>query len=325
VITRRRFVAVTAAAALECAGVRGQPARPVIGFLNSATPELYEFNVAAFREGLRETGLVDGRDVVIEFRWARGDYDRLQALARELVERRVAAIAATGDVSSARAAQSATSTIPIVFTIGGDPVKFGLVESYNRPGRNVTGISLISSTMGGKRVELLHELAPNAVIGLFMNPDNPNAATERRDAEAAARAFGHATFVVDARNVGDFDAAFDGFVRQRGEALFVGTDPMLLSQRERIVAFAAQRRVPAIYFVREYPVIGGLISYGASIRFMYRQAGVYVGRILRGARPAEIPVMQPTNVELVINQKAAKALGLEIPRSLLLRADEVID
>jgi putative ABC transport system substrate-binding protein len=168
-------------------GAPAQPLRPVIGFLNSATPELYEFNVAAFRQGLQEAGFVEGRNVAIEFRWARGDYDRLPALAKELVGRGVAAIAATGDVSSARAAQAASISTPFVFTIGGDPVKFGLVDSYNRPGRNLTGISLISSTMGGKRVELLHEIAPNAVIGLFMNPDNPNAALERRDAEAAAR------------------------------------------------------------------------------------------------------------------------------------------
>jgi len=325
VITRRRFVAVAAAAALQGAGARAQGAGPAIGFLNSATPELYEFNVAAFRQGLQEAGFVDGRDVTIEFRWARGDYDRLPVLAKELVGRRVSAIAATGDVASARAAQAATSTIPIVFTIGGDAVKFGLVESYNRPGRNTTGISLVSSTLGGKRLELLHEIAPNAVIGLFMNPDNPNAAVERRDAEAAARSFGHATFVVEARNVRDFDAAFEAFLRQRGTALFVGTDPMLLSQRERLVAFAAERRLPAIYFVREYTAVGGLISYGASIRYMYQQAGIYIGRILRGARPAEMPVVQPTNVEMVINQKTAKALGIEIPRNLLLRADEVID
>ena len=323
--SRREFVAALAATALQCAGVRAQPARPVIGFLNSATPKLYTFNVEAFRQGLQEQGFVDGKNVTIEFRWAEGDYERLPALARELVDRRVLAIAATGDVSSARAAQAASSTTPIVFTIGGDPVKFGLVDSYNRPGRNLTGISLISSTMGGKRVELLHEIAPNAVIGLLMNPDNPNAALERRDAEAAAKSLGHATFVVDARNSGDFDAAFEGFVRRRGGALFVGTDPMLLSERERLVAFAAERRVPAIYFVREYAAAGGLLSYGASIRFMYRQAGVYIGRILRGASPAEMPVMQPTNVEMVINQRTAKMLGIDIPRNLLLRADEIID
>jgi putative ABC transport system substrate-binding protein len=323
--SRREFVAALAATALQCAGVRAQPARPVIGFLNSATPKLYTFNVEAFRQGLQEQGFVDGKNVTIEFRWAEGDYERLPALARELVDRRVLAIAATGDVSSARAAQAASSTTPIVFTIGGDPVKFGLVDSYNRPGRNLTGISLISSTMGGKRVELLHEIAPNAVIGLLMNPDNPNAALERRDAEAAAKSLGHATFVVDARNSGDFDAAFEGFVRRRGGALFVGTDPMLLSQRERLVAFAAERRVPAIYFVREYAAAGGLLSYGASIRFMYRQAGVYIGRILRGASPAELPVEQPTRFQLVINGKIAKFLGLTLPEKLVAIADEVIE
>jgi len=301
-----------------------QPAMPVIGFLNSATPELYQFNVAAFRQGLQEVGFVEGKNVGIEYRWARGNYDQLPALAAELVDRRVAVIAATGDVGSARAAQSASATIPIVFTIGGDPVRFGLVKSYSRPGANVTGISLISSAIGGKRVKLLHELAPKAMIALLMNPDNPNAVAEQKDAQEAARLLGHQTLILNVKNKGDFGAAFETFIRTRAGALFVATDPMLLSQRDLLVEFAERRKIPAIYFVREFAIAGGLLSYGASIRNMYREAGVYTGRILKGTKPADLPVLQPTLIEFVINLKTAKALGLSVPQSLLLRADEVI-
>jgi len=301
-----------------------QPAMPVIGFLNSATPELYQFNVAAFRQGLQEVGFVEGKNVGIEYRWARGNYDQLPALAAELVDRRVAVIAATGDVGSARAAQSASATIPIVFTIGGDPVRFGLVKSYSRPGANVTGISLISSAIGGKRVELLHELAPKAMIALLMNPDNPNAVAEQKDAQEAARLLGHQTLILNVKNKGDFGAAFETFIRTRAGALFVATDPMLLSQRDLLVEFAERRKIPAIYFVREFAIAGGLLSYGASIRNMYREAGVYTGRILKGTKPADLPVLQPTLIEFVINLKTAKALGFSVPQSLLLRADEVI-
>jgi putative ABC transport system substrate-binding protein len=298
---------------------------PVIGFLSTATPELYQFNLAAFRAGLGEQGYVEGRNVALEFRWARGDYDRMPALAKELVDLGVSAIAATGDVASARAAQAATSTIPIVFTIGGDAVKFGLVKSYSRPGGNVTGISLISSAMGAKRIELLHDLAPGAKIALFMNPDNPNAAAEQRDAQEAGHALGHPIVVLNVRNHQDFEPAFDAFVREGAKALFVATDPMLLSQREPLVAFAAREGVPAIYFVREFALSGGLVTYGASIREMYRQAGVYTGRILNGAIAAELPVLQPTLVELVLNLKTANALGITVPQTLLLRATEVIE
>jgi putative ABC transport system substrate-binding protein len=297
----------------------------MVGFLNSATPELYQFNVEAFRRGLQELGYVEGKNLTIEYRWARGDYDRLPALAAELVDRQVSVIAATGDVVSARAAQAATTRVPIVFTIGGDPIKFGLVNSYSRPSGNITGISLISSAIGAKRVELLHEIAPQAKIALLMNPDNPNAAAEQKDALEAARLLGKQTVVLNVRNKRDFDAAFEAFVRERAGALFVATDPMLLSQRDSLVEFAARQRVPAVYFVREFAVAGGLISYGASIREMYRQAGVYAGRILKGAKPADLPVLQPTIVELVINLKTAKALNINLPRTLLLRANELIE
>jgi putative ABC transport system substrate-binding protein len=322
---RRTFIGSVAGGLLAAPLVtRAQPAMPVIGFLNSATPELYQFNVAAFRQGLQEVGWFEGKNVLIEYRWAHGNYDRLPALAAELVERRVAAIAATGDVGSARAAQAASAAIPIVFTIGGDPVRFGLVKSYSRPGANVTGISLISSAIGSKRVELLHELAPKVTIALLMNPDNPNAEAEQRDAQEAARILGHQTLVLNVRNKSDFDAVFETFIRARAGALFVATDPMLLSQRDVLVEFAARRRIPAIYFVREFVTAGGLLSYGASIRNMYREAGIYIGRILKGAKPADLPVLQPTLIEFVVNLKTAKTLGLSVPQSLLLRADEVI-
>jgi putative tryptophan/tyrosine transport system substrate-binding protein len=323
---RRTFVTLLGGAAVCTLAARAQqPALPVVGFLNSATPELYEFNVAAFRQGLQELGFVEGKNVAIEFRWARGEYDRLPALAAELVARQVAVIAATGDVVSARAAQAASATTPIVFTIGGDPVRYGLVKSYSRPGGNITGISLISSAIGAKRVEVLHEIVPKATIALLMNPDNPNAEAEQRDAQEAARLLGHPTLVVNVRNRPDFEGAFETIIRERAGALFIATDPMLLSQRDQLVDFAARQKIPAIYFVRTFAVAGGLISYGASITDMYRQAGVYAGRILKGAKPSDLPVLQPTRVELVINLKTARALRIDVPRNLLIRADEVIE
>ncbi len=283
---------------------------PVVGFLNPTSSKLYEFNAAAFRQGLREAGFVEGENVRIEYRWGEGDYSKLPAHATELVNLKVAVIGATGDVGSARAAMAATSTIPIVFTIGADPVKVGLVASYNRPGGNATGISAITSQIGTKRIEVLHQLAPRSRVALLMNPNNPSAAMEQHDAEAAATSFA---------------AAFETFIREGADAIFVATDPMLLSQREAIAAFAAKQRVPAIHFERQYPLVGGLISYGTSISDMYRQAGVYSGQILKGAKPAEMPVLQPTKFELVINLKTAKELGIEVSRNLLAIADEVIE
>ncbi len=323
---RRTFIGVIAGGLVFApnAGRAQKPATPVIGFLNSATPELYEFNVAAFRKGLEELGYVEGRNVAIKYRWARGNYDRLPALATELADARVSVIAATGDVGSARAAKAATTTIPIVFTIGGDPVKFGLVSSYGRPGGNVTGISFGPSAMGGKRMELLHDLAPNATIALLMNPDNPNAAAEQTESQEVAHVLGQRTVVLSVRNDREFDRAFESFVNSRAGALYVATDPMLLSQRGQIAAFAARQKIPAISFVREFAAAGGLLSYGPSISAMYREAGAYTGRILRGAKPADLPVMQLAVIELVVNLKTAKALGLTIPQSLLLRANDVI-
>jgi putative ABC transport system substrate-binding protein len=323
---RRTFIGVIAGCLVFAphAGRAQKPATPVIGFLNSATPELYEFNVAAFRKGLEELGYVEGKNVAIEYRWARGNYDRLPALAAELADAKVSVIAATGDVGSARAAKAATTTIPIVFTIGGDPVKFGLVSSYGHPGGNVTGISFGPSAMGGKRMELLHDLAPNATIALLMNPDNPNAAAEQTESQEAAHVLGQRTVVLSVRNDREFDRAFESFVNSRAGALYVATDPMLLSQRGQIAAFAARQKIPAISFVREFADAGGLLSYGPSISTMYREAGAYAGRILKGAKPADMPVLQLAVVELVVNLKTAKALGLTIPQSLLLRANDVI-
>ncbi len=298
---------------------------PVIGFLNSASPDNYAFNAAAFRDGLGEAGYVDGQNVTIEYRWAKGDYDRLPMLATELVNRNVAVIAATGDIASARAAQAATRKIPIVFTVGADPTPFGLVDSLSHPGGNATGITLFSSTLSAKRLELLREIAPNAtLIALFMNPDNSNVDADVRAAQEAARALGRQAVVVNARSPSEFDAAFRTAVQQRAGAILLASDPMFLGQRGKLVALAAQYAIPVMYWTREFAVAGGLMSYGSSITWMYHEAGIYVGRILKGAKPADLPVLQPAKFELIITLKTAKALGLTIPQSLLLRADEVI-
>jgi len=286
---------------------------------------LYEFYVAAFRQGLQDAGYVEGSNLRIEYRWAEGDNNRLPALAAELVDRQVNVIAATGDVASALAAQAATAKIPIVFTIGADPVRFGLVASFNRPGGNVTGISAVTGSLGAKRIEVLYKLAPRSKIGLLMDADNPTAGAEQRDAEEAARVLGLQVVVLKVHNRGDFATAFETFVREKADALYGGAGPTMIAQRDLLIAFAAKQRVPAIYSDRQSVIAGGLMSYGSSITDMYRQAGAYVGKILKGAKPANLPVIQPTKFELVINLKSAKALGLEIPATLLATADEVIE
>ena len=299
---------------------------PLIGFLNSAAPATYRFNADSFREGLAQAGFVDGRNVRIEERWANGDYDALPGLAAELVAKGVVAIAATGDVVSARAAMSASRTVPIVFTIGGDPVRFGLVASFNRPGGNVTGITFISRVVGAKRVQLLHEIVPDMKrVALLMNPDNPNAAAELADTQDGAAKLGHQTVVRDARRIGDIDAAFGEFVRAKADALISATDPFLLDRREQIVALAAAQSLPAVSFTRPFAAAGMLMSYGPNIRWMYRQAGGYIGHILKGANVAEMPVMQSTHFESVLNLKTAKRLGLTIPPNFLASVDEVIE
>jgi len=325
---RREFISLLGGAtvAWPLAARAQQSVLPVIGFLSSRSPSESASVVAAFRQGLKEAGSIEGQNVAIEFRWAEGQYDRLPALATELVGRQVAVIAAVGDVVSALAAKGAAPTIPIVFVIGGDPVRFGLVTSINRPGGNITGVSLISPAIGSKRLELLHKLVPNAaVIGLLMYPDSPHAEPERKDVEEAGRAIGQQIVVVNASSERDFDAAFATLVQQRAGGLLVAGDPFLLIRRDQLVALADRYALPTMYQYHEFATAGGLMSYGTNIAGAYHQAGAYTGRILKGAKPADLPIFQQTDLELVINLKTAKALGLAIPPSLLVLADEVIE
>jgi putative tryptophan/tyrosine transport system substrate-binding protein len=325
---RREFIALVGGAAARPLAARAQQsAMPIIGFLNPASPTEFAYRVVAFRNGLAEMGYAEDQNVKIEYRWGQHQYDRLPELATDLVQHQVAAIAATGGVPSVRAAKTATSAIPIVFTFEGDPVEFGLVASLNHPGGNVTGITLISSLIVPRRIGLLRDLIPGIkTIAILMNSTSPANKTEVAAAEQAARALGWQVTVLSASGKGDdFDAAFQPLTRERADALLVCTDPIFESQRDQIIALAAHHVVPAIYALREYPVSGGLMSYGASITDLYRQAGVYVGRILKGEKPADLPVMQASKFELVINLKTAKTLGLTVPPSLLIAADEVIE
>jgi putative ABC transport system substrate-binding protein len=324
---RREFITLLggAAAAWPPTSLAQQQAS-LVGFLNSASPDTYRFNADSFREGLAKAGFVEGKNVRIEERWARGDYEALPALAADLIAKGVVAIAATGDVASARAAQRASSTVPVVFTIGGDPVRFGLIKTINRPGGNVTGILFNQNVLGAKRVELLREIAPKVSrVALLMNPTNPNVKIEQADAEAGAKKLGLEAITLNARNAHEIDDAFEQLLNAKADALITATDPIVLDRREQIVSFARQHKFPVVGFVRQFAAVGGLLSYGPSISWMYRQAGEYVGQILKGSNPAEMPVLQPTHFELVINLKTAKAFGLDIPPTLLARADEVIE
>ena len=300
-----------------------QAAMPVIGFLDSgsAFPEAE----AVFRRGLAESGYVVGRNLAIEYRWAEGRYDRLAGFAAELVRRPVALIAAQG-LPAALAAKAATATIPIVFRIGSDPVKDHLVAGLSRPGGNVTGVTTLFGGMGAKRLELLRELVPgSATIALLVNPTNSNTEAHADNVQVAARTTGQKIVVLKASTERDIDAAFAALVQHRVNAVLVGDDPFFRGQRRQLVALAARHAMPTIYFVREFAAAGGLISYGSSIVGSYRQSGVYAGKVLRGARPADLPVEQPTKFELVVNMKTAKALGIAVPPSILARADEVIE
>jgi putative tryptophan/tyrosine transport system substrate-binding protein len=325
-VRRREFITLLGGAAALPRTALAQQQMRLVGFLNSASPDTYRFNADSFREGLARGGFIEGRNVRIEERWGHGDYEALPALAAELVAMGVVAIAATGDVASARAAQRASSTIPVVFTIGGDPVRFGLVKSLNRPGGNVTGILFNQNVLGGKRVELLREIAPNVSrVALLMNPTNPNVKVEEADAEAGAKKLGLETVTLNARNSPEIDAAFEQLLSAKADAFITATDPILLDRREQIVSFAQRHKLPAVYFVRQFAAVGGLLSYGPSISWMYRQAGEYVAQILKGSEPSELPVLQPTQFELVINLKTAHAFGLIVPLTLQAAAEEVIE
>jgi len=324
---RRSFLGAIAASPLLHAFAARAQARsaPVVGFLNSASAATYSFNANAFRDGLRDAGYIEGQNVVIEYRWADNDYSRLPALAADLAAQKVAVIAATGDIASARGALAATSSIPIVFAVGSDPVPFGLVTSLSRPTGNATGVTLFSSTLMAKRLEFLREVAPSArLVALLMNPDNQNFEVDVKAAQEAARGFERQTLIVQAKSPGEIEAAFETIVQRRAGAVLVASDPMFLGQRDKLAALATRHSLPVVAWTREFSVAGLLLSYGTSIPWMYHEVGIYVGRILKGAKPSELPVIQPTKFDLVINLKTAKTLGVKIPPSVLLRADEVI-
>jgi putative ABC transport system substrate-binding protein len=314
------------AAAWPLAARAQQPAMPVIGWMSGRAPEDSAHLLAAFHQGLREAGFVDGQNVSIEYRWARGQYEKLPALASDLVSRGVAVLVGVGGDVSAIAAKQATATIPIVFGMGGDPIRAGLVDSFNRPGGNATGYTLLTNEMESKRVGLLHQLLPGIpLIGALLNPNFPPAVRQLRDIEDATRSTGQSLFVAKASNDAELSAAFLSLVQQQVGAVLVAADPYFDTRRDRIVAFAAENRLPAIYQFREFAVAGGLVSYGPSITDLYRQGGIYAGRILNGTKPADLPVVQPTKFELVINLKTANALGLMVPDAMQLLADEVIE
>jgi putative ABC transport system substrate-binding protein len=323
---RREFVRLLggAAATWPFAAPAQQPAMPVIGFLNSRAPGENPAILAAFRRGLKEAGYVEGQNVTVEYRWADDQYDRLPALAADLIGRPVAAIVANGP--AVQTAKAATSTIPIVFVVGFDPLAFGLVANLSRPGGNLTGVSVLDVEIGAKRLELLHELVPTAtVVALLVNPTTPAAETITRDAQAAARALGLQLHVLHASSDHDFDTVFATVAQLRAGALVIGADPFFTSRSQQLAKLAVDHAVPTIYEFREFAAAGGLISYGTSIVDAYRLAGVYTGRILNNEKPSDLPVQQATKVELILNLKTAKALGIIVPTPLVGRADEVIE
>jgi putative ABC transport system substrate-binding protein len=325
---RREFLTLVGALAIASpvAARAQQPAVPVIGFLSGGSQDSSAPYATAFRDGLKERGYVEGRNVAIEYRWQEGRYDRAPALATELVDRGVAVIIASGGPASAFAAKAATATIPIVFVSGTDPVKSGLVASLNRPGGNMTGVTFFAATLAAKRLQLLHELVPDAgKIAVLVNPSNPNSEPQLAELHDAARMIGLSLAVLKASSENEIDAAFATLAEASARGLVVAGDTFFNSQRDRLVKLATRFAVPAIYEFREYSAAGGLISYASRLAEAYYQAGVYAGRILDGVKPADLPVVQPTTFELVINLKTAKELGLNIPPMILVRADEVIE
>jgi len=325
---RRDFIGLAGGAAGWPLVARAQrPSVPIVGFLGSTSPESYATFASGFQRGLKEAGFVDGDNVAIIFRWAEAQYDRLPALAADLVSRNVSVIVATGGLPSSLAAKQATETIPIVFVLGSDPVKFGLVSSLNRPNGNVTGVTLFAYLLDAKRVELMHELVPGAsVVALLVNPNSPaQAEAQYADVEAAVRKFGQQLVILKAGTESEIDSAIAGVAEKKASVLLVSADPLFLSRRHQLVALVTRHAIPSIYEWRQFAEIGGLMSYGIDLFDAYRQAGIYAGKILGGVKPGDLPVLQPAKFEFVINLKTAKALGLTVPNTMLVAADQVIE
>ena len=325
---RRRFITLLGGTiiAWPLSARAQQQAVPVIGFLNSTSPQAWENYVTGFRAGLKEAGYVDGQNVTIEFRWAEGHYDRLPGMAADLVRRKVAVLVSTGGHPSVLAAKAATTTIPIVFTSGIDPVRAGFVSGLSRPGGNITGVYFFASQIESKRLGLLRALVPGVqLIAILLNQSRPDYAHQKRDVEEAAHAIEQQIHLLSASNESEIDAAFATVMQLQARAMMVGADPFLNSQRDKIIALAARQAIPAIYEQREHALAGGLMSYGTNLSDSYRQAGVYAGRILKGEKPGDLPVVQATKFEFVINLKTAKALGIEAPPNLSAEADEIIE
>jgi putative ABC transport system substrate-binding protein len=323
---RRDFVAALGVTAIGTFAARAQAAPPVIGFLSARSPVESAGLVAAFRRGLAENGTIEGRSVAIDYRWALGEYGRLPAMALELVHRPVAVFVSVGGEASVRAAMAATKNIPIIGIFADDPVASGLVASLNRPGGNTTGVFNFNPTLEAKRLGLLHELVPQAAtIGVLVNPNYPPAASQLKGVEQAARTIGLGTLAMRASNDGEIEAAFESAIQQRIRILAVTSDPFFNTRSDKLVALATRHAVPTVYPFREYVAAGGLMSYGVDLSEMYRQVGIYAGQVVKGVKPADLPIVQPTKFELVINVKTARTLGLTIPSTLLASADEVIE
>jgi putative ABC transport system substrate-binding protein len=324
---RREFITLLGGAATAWPlAARAQQAMPVIGFLSTLSPENISRPVAGFHNGLKEAGYIEGQNVAIEYRWAQGHYDRLPELAADLVRKKVAVIVASGGDPSPQIAKAATQTIPIIFGMFGDPVREGLVDSLNRPGGNATGVTIFGPAAVTKRLQLLHDLVPKAgVIAFLMNPNNPNGHIELGAAQTAATSLGRQIVAFSASTESELDAAFSYIVQQRIGALLGASDPFLFNRRDQIVSLAASHGMPAIYYLRDFAQAGGLMTYGNSLTDMYRLVGVYVGRILKGEKPTDLPVLQSIKFEFVINLQTARALGIEVPNSIQLLADEVIE